>query len=30
MRNLLNRFGDRELLWTLMAVVGAIVIAINS
>lgn len=30
MRNLLNRCGDRELLWALMAVVGAIVFAITS
>jgi hypothetical protein len=30
MRNLLKRCGDRELLWALMAVFGAIVIAINS
>ena len=30
MRTLMNRCGDRELLWVLMAVVGAIVVAINS
>lgn len=30
MRSLLNRCGDRELFWALMAVVGAIVVVINS
>jgi hypothetical protein len=30
MRTLMNRCGDRELLWALMALVGAIVVAINS
>jgi hypothetical protein len=30
MRKLLNRCGDTELLWALMAVVGAIVFMINS
>ena len=30
MRTLFHRWGDRELMWALMAVVGAIVVAINS
>jgi hypothetical protein len=29
MRTLLSRFGDRELMWALMALVGVIVVAIN-
>jgi len=30
MRNLLGRCGDRELMWALLALVGVIVIAINT
>ena len=30
MRAFFNRCGDRELMWALMALVGAIVVAINS
>ena len=30
MRNLLGRCGDRELMWALLALVGVIVVAINS
>ena len=30
MRNLLSRCGDRELMWVLMALVGVVVVVINS
>jgi hypothetical protein len=30
MRKLLSRCGDRELMWVLMALVGVIVVVINS
>lgn len=30
MGKFLSRFGDRELMWALMALVGVIVVAINS
>ena len=30
MRSLFNRCGDRELMWALMALVGVVVLLINS